>query len=245
MVSYLPSSNFSRVSRIGHLIKKKVISKVLFKNEYNALTRLHEYKHPNIIQLHSSDMCTQTLYLKYFESGDLLDYYKTRVYTENPMKAEEIANIIYKITIPLEFCHEHLIIHGDIKPDNVIVTRTNDELEPILIDFGSSRSILTRDIEQKHSTYCVGTFGTDKYCAPEYHSAKISTYSDIYSLGVMFHALLFNRFPIFNNNTFELTNTEECMVPHTYINLLYDMLEFDYKSRPSAEEVRAELKSIL
>jgi serine/threonine protein kinase len=80
----------------------------------------------------------------------------------------------------LEHVHQHGIIHGDMKPSNVLV-RTSGR--PVLLDFGSARQEMLR--------MAVGQV-SDGYSPPEFYgtSEKIGPWSDIYGLGATFYKLI-------------------------------------------------------
>jgi tRNA A-37 threonylcarbamoyl transferase component Bud32 len=84
----------------------------------------------------------------------------------------------------LDFLHRHRIIHGDIKPQNVLVPDTGPCK---LADFGISRRVshaATHPIE-----------GTPFYMAPEATRGAASTASDIWSFGIMLAEMLTGRLP--------------------------------------------------
>lgn len=76
----------------------------------------------------------------------------------------------------LSHAHSKKVIHQDIKPGNIMVTKRGD---PILIDFGSA------SFQHKRDQGYDGQAGTSLYAAPERaHGSRGTTKSDIYSLGI-------------------------------------------------------------
>lgn len=81
------------------------------------------------------------------------------------------TRILQQIGSALMYLHKKDILHGDIKPANILVS---DQLHVVLADFGSSRLI----------GHPIGQRGTTGFCAPEVLAGGVATFaSDIYSLG--------------------------------------------------------------
>ena len=77
--------------------------------------------------------------------------------TAGPLPERGAATYALGVTLALEHCHANFVIHRDIKPDNVLLTKQG---WPLLCDFGVSA--FCQPVERKVS--CVGTKG---YKAPE------------------------------------------------------------------------------
>ena len=106
-----------------------------------------------------------------------------RVTQEMPF--DEIAPIALEITEALQYSFDLDIIHGDIKPSNVLITKNGMAK---LSDFGMARS--ASEEEDKS----VG--GTPNYIAPELlHGELPSIQSDIYALGVTIFEMTFGKLP--------------------------------------------------
>ena len=106
-----------------------------------------------------------------------------RVTQEMPF--DEIAPIALEITQALQYSFDLDIIHGDIKPSNVLITKNGMAK---LSDFGMARS--ASEEEDKS----VG--GTPNYIAPELlHGELASIQSDIYALGVTIFEMTFGKLP--------------------------------------------------
>ncbi len=87
----------------------------------------------------------------------------------------------------LRAAHQSDILHGDIKPDNIIVKRTGALDRTKLIDFGASRS----GIEKSTGTSGVRVFATPQYAAPEVlRGMPPDARADLYSLGMVLYECL-------------------------------------------------------
>ncbi|MFT7619460.1 MAG: serine/threonine protein kinase, partial [Planctomycetota bacterium] len=93
-----------------------------------------------------------------------------------------------KIALAMHAAHEVGIIHRDIKPGNIMLTKDN---EPILLDFGLARD--DSDDSGPSLTQTGDLFGTPAYMSPEQitgHRVVLDRRSDIYSLGVTLYECL-------------------------------------------------------
>lgn len=102
------------------------------------------------------------------------------------MSFDEVAPIILDIANALKVSYEFDILHGDIKPSNVLISQNGTAK---LSDFGMARSA------SKDSGTSIG--GTPNYIAPEIlKEGKPSIRSDIYALGVTFFEMTFGELPL-------------------------------------------------
>jgi serine/threonine protein kinase len=101
------------------------------------------------------------------------------------MPFDQIAPIALEITNALKYSYDLDIIHGDIKPSNVLITKTGTAK---LSDFGMARSA------SGDTNKMIG--GTPNYLAPELLIGQLpSIETDIYALGVTFFEMTFGKPP--------------------------------------------------
>ena len=104
-----------------------------------------------------------------------------------PMTAEQVAELGVRVGDALARAHRRGVIHGDVKPSNVLVGDDG----PLLADFGAARSVSGADATQQETVAV-----TVVYAAPEVlEGATPDARSDQYSLGVTLLALLLGRPP--------------------------------------------------
>ena len=104
---------------------------------HHEASKLQTLTHPNIVRVFDCDRDGQTVFMtmEYLDGTSL-----RRRMPKNPgdaaMPREEALRIIASIADALDFAHRNHIVHGDLKPSNVIVTSADDVK---VIDFGIAR----------------------------------------------------------------------------------------------------------
>ena len=163
----------------GEAIRKR------FRNEMQILADLN---HPNIARLLDGGQTAEGvpyLVMEYVE-GNPIDVFCN----EGQLSIEERLKLFSTICAGVQYAHQHLVIHRDIKPGNILVT--GDGL-PKLVDFGIAKLL---DRERSDATATAMPFMTPHYASPEQvRGAGVTTATDVYSLGVVLYELLTNRRP--------------------------------------------------
>ncbi|CAJ1345104.1 unnamed protein product [Effrenium voratum] len=160
--------------RISHLGDKE---KQLALSEAETLRRV---SHANIIRYVESFMDTRLLYIvmEYADFGDLATQIKLRRETQGRSFSEkEIMHIHLQLALALTHIHRLKILHRDLKPLNIFLTR---RWIVKLGDFGISKVL------ESTTAGAQTTIGTPLYLAPEICSGEAyGTKSDLWSLGVV------------------------------------------------------------
>ena len=107
-------------------------------------------------------------------------------------------DLFVQICHAIQHAHQKGIIHGDIKPSNVMVALQDGVPVPKVIDFGISKATEARLTDKHLFTTYAQLIGTPAYMSPEQAEmggVDIDTRSDIYSLGVLLYELLTGRTP--------------------------------------------------
>ena len=105
---------------------------------------------------------------------------------DGPMAYSQLYSIAAQMTDALKFSHELDIIHGDIKPSNILVQQNGIAK---LSDFGMARR--ASDTDRRSAG------GTPNYLAPELMKGESpSIQSDMYALGVTLFEMTFQRLPV-------------------------------------------------
>jgi len=143
----------------------------LLKTEAQSLANL---QHSNIVYVYDVGMDGDGMYMamEYVDGGTLKD----RILEDGPLNPEETARMGFQLCDALSMVHEKGIVHRDIKPGNVLLTKRG---MPKLADFD-----LVLDTASNREV--AGAFlGTLHYMSPEQRvdSGQVDFRSDLYSLG--------------------------------------------------------------
>ncbi len=162
-------------------------------------------KHPNIITVFdvvSTDKFN-FLAMEYLPGGDL----ETRLL--NKLDTFTVLNIISKISDALHLIHKQGIIHGDIKPGNILFRGADC---PLLTDFGISHRIEPKKEVDMSSDEL---YASPSYASPELIQGKPFDYrTDIYSLGIMLYEMLIGEKPFTGDSEMEtIANSIQNSVP--------------------------------
>ncbi|XP_061561017.1 serine/threonine-protein kinase pdik1l-B-like [Phycodurus eques] len=126
------------------------------------------------------------LVMEYCDGGDLNQYLLSR-----PLDAHGNHSVVQQLSSAVAFLHNLGIIHRDLKPDNVLVSVTPSGPIFKVADFGLSKmseGLVDGNLTRKHFS---STCGSDFYMAPEvWGGLTYTAQADIFSLGVMFWAIL-------------------------------------------------------
>jgi len=149
-----------------------------FRREAQAAARL---SHPNIVNIYDVGRDGDSYYIVMeYISGETL---KDRIMREGPLPVETAVRVALEIAEALEHAHQNNIVHCDIKPHNILMTRTG---RVKVTDFGIARAVTSATMTQ------TGTIiGSVHYFSPEQaKGGAVSAKSDIYSLGAVMYEML-------------------------------------------------------
>lgn len=220
VMSVLGTGGWGRVYEVEHtLLKHRLAMKVLhsrhafdddkivrFKREAKALVALD---HPHIARVsdftvsEDGDFC---LMMELLKGSSLATELKER----GALSADEAFDIVLQVCSGLSAAHNKHIVHRDIKPDNIWISRDSHG-KPVakVIDFGLA-SIRDNDGNASMSLTATGeTLGTPAYMSPEQCRGRSSdARTDVYSVGCVLYEALTGQ------QAFVAENVLETMVKH-------------------------------
>ena len=177
------------------------------------------------------------------ENGDLFNYvYEVGKGFPEKISAKIFINILKKVKI----LHENNIIHGDIKPENILI---GDDFRLKIIDFGFSQKL------NNNSNIIYNIEGSETYSSPEMKKANFTGYdgikSDIFALGVMLFVITVGRFPFktsgFSDKKYRLIlskryehywkNFDKFNLSKEFKDLINHLVCFDPKQRLSIDDI--------
>ncbi len=148
--------------------------------------------HPNIVIVYDVGKFNDKFFIamEYLEGKTLLEYMREK----GGFTIRQVLFIASKLFSALQYAHKNGVIHRDIKPQNIMLTK---ERKIKVMDFGLA--VLASEIEKEKGRIT----GTPFYMSPEQcRGLKVDARSDIYSAGATLYHLLVRR-PPFNAKTRE------------------------------------------
>ena len=112
------------------------------------------------------------------------------VHTDGPMPARRALEVIADACQALNFSHQHGIVHRDVKPANIMISKTGAVK---VMDFGIARAIADSG---NSVTATAAVIGTAQYLSPEQaRGEQVDARSDVYSLGCVLYEVLTGQPP--------------------------------------------------
>lgn len=157
-----------------------------FQQEAHAAANL---AHPNIVTVHDigQDGYKHYIVMEFVEGQTLKQIIQKN--DKNPMPISRALDLIIQVCNGIGYAHRANLVHCDVKPQNVIVTR--DEQVKVA-DFGIARAISGATQQGQISQ----VWGTPQYFSPEQAAGDIPTpASDVYAIGIMLFEMLTGQLP--------------------------------------------------
>lgn len=210
-----------------HRLNRNVAIKVLkpeFSRDQNFVTKFRVeaqasagLTHPNIVNVYDvyDDEGVYFIVMELVEGITLKDY----IAENGRLSMDRAIDFAIQIASGLEAAHESHVIHRDIKPQNIIVSK-NGNLK--VTDFGIAKAASS-------NTLTSGAMGSVHYISPEQARGGYSDErSDIYSLGITMYEMVTGRVPFEgdNNVSVALMHIQSDMIPpRQYYPEIYSSLE--------------------
>ncbi|MDO4473825.1 MAG: Stk1 family PASTA domain-containing Ser/Thr kinase [Eubacteriales bacterium] len=201
-----------------HMLNRYVAIKVLkrefredsgfvkkFKSEAQAAAGL---MHPNIVNVYDvgEDRGLYYMVMELVEGITLKDY----IDKKGRLSAKEVISIAIQMCNGIEAAHGRQIVHRDIKPHNVIISR---EGKVKVTDFGIAKATTS-------ATVSTSAMGSVHYTSPEQaRGGYVDTKSDIYSIGITLYEMVTGKVPFNGESAVEVAvkHLQEEIVPPSEI----------------------------
>lgn len=198
-------------------------------NEENSIKRFQQearfacrLQDPNTVIYHDfgSDRNLGIFYLAMeFIQGESL---AQRLKSRGPLSLEETLHILEQACGALHEAHEIGLVHRDVKPGNIMLTRRGNQDDFVkVIDFGIAKTVGSNEHEEELTTS--GTIiGSPSYMAPEQiqsNTHPIDRRTDVYALGCMVYKML-TGLPPFRGSTAVEIATQHLVSPPPAISSL-------------------------
>lgn len=144
--------------------------------------------HPNIVSVYDvgEDNGVNYIVMELLEGDTLKDYIEKK----GKLTVDETINLSIQIASALEAAHKSKIVHRDIKPQNIVLTRNMTQAK--VTDFGIAKMSSAATI----TTLGSSTIGSVHYFSPEHAKGGYTDEkSDIYSLGIVMYEMATGKLP--------------------------------------------------
>ncbi|NWF70487.1 MAG: protein kinase [Chloroflexi bacterium] len=164
-----------------------------FREEARSVANL---SHPNIVTVHDFGSEGQAYYIimEFVEGQNLKEVIKTY----GALSIDRVLNLGIQICAGIGFAHRAGLVHADIKPQNVLVTK-EDVVK--ITDFGIAQAFSDTHPGQRQDV----VWGSPHYFAPEQaRGEKPNPAADVYAIGIVIFEMLTGRLPYMGQTQQEL-----------------------------------------
>jgi formylglycine-generating enzyme required for sulfatase activity/serine/threonine protein kinase len=200
------------------LMKRPVVLKVVNKALLNANPGMLDrfvreievaarLDHENVVKAYHAFWAGELLVfeMEYIEGEDLAKLVKR----QGPLPVAHACHYVSQAAMGLQAAHLLHMVHRDIKPHNLILTRRGKRHVVKILDFGLAKAVQAD--ESAADLTGLGMLGTPAFMAPEQavDAARADIRADIYGLGCTLYFLLTGAPPFSGNNHFAVMKAHE------------------------------------
>lgn len=185
-----------------------------FIQEAQAASNLH---HPNVITIYDTGITERSepyIVMDCLSGPSLSELLKRELVLER----ERAIDIFIQICNGLAAAHEVGIVHRDLKPSNVMIERSPDgDDRVVILDFGIAKVLTQDEARQMELTQTGEIFGSPLYMSPEQCTgSRVDSRSDIYSLGCLMYESLTGKPPLAGATIYDTIRRQVSELPDRF-----------------------------
>lgn len=218
---------------------------VKFKREAEAVASL---SHPNIVNVYDvgEDGKVHYIVMEYVDGQNL----KEIIHNEGCLEEYTALDIAKQIAQALSAAHRNGIIHRDIKPHNILISKDGRLVK--VADFGIAKAVSSSTMTNMGSV-----IGSVHYISPEQAKGKhLTSNADLYSLGIVMYEMIVGRVPFVGdspisialkhiNENITFTKEEEVRIPKSVRTIIGKLTEKEPANRyQTAEELIEDIEFV-
>ena len=173
-----------------------------FEREIKAIGQLD---HPHIVRALDAGEVEgiRFLVLEYVDGADL----SRLVHRRGPLPVAQACELVRQAAVGLQYAHEHLLIHRDVKPSNLMADPRG---QVKILDLGLAQ-LRPAEPSGDEMTRVRQIVGTPEYMSPEQaaDAPSVNVRADVYSLGCTLHYLLVGRAPYTGETTHQILTAHQ------------------------------------
>ena len=218
---------------------------VKFKREAEAVASL---SHPNIVNVYDvgEDGKVHYIVMEYVDGQNL----KEIIQNEGCLEEYTALDIAKQIALALSAAHRNGIIHRDIKPHNILISKDGRLVK--VADFGIAKAVSSSTMTNMGSV-----IGSVHYISPEQAKGKhLTSNADLYSLGIVMYEMIVGRVPFVGDSPISIalkhinedvtfTEDEEVRIPKSVRTIIGKLTEKEPADRyQTAEELIEDIEFV-
>lgn len=218
---------------------------VKFKREAEAVASL---SHPNIVNVYDvgEDGKVHYIVMEYVDGQNL----KEIIQDEGSLEEYTALDIAKQIARALSAAHRNGIIHRDIKPHNILISKDGRQVK--VADFGIAKAVSSSTMTNMGSV-----IGSVHYISPEQAKGKhLTSNADLYSLGIVLYEMIIGRVPFSGdspisialkhiNEDIAFTDQDKINVPNSVRTIISKLTQKEPANRyQTAEELIEDIEFV-
>lgn len=218
---------------------------VKFKKEAEAVASL---SHPNIVNVYDvgEDGKVHYIVMEYVDGQNL----KEIIQDEGRLEEYTALDIAKQIARALSAAHRNGIIHRDIKPHNILISKDGSQVK--VADFGIAKAVSSSTMTNMGSV-----IGSVHYISPEQAKGKhLTSNADLYSLGIVLYEMIIGRVPFSGdspisialkhiNEDIAFTEEDKINIPNSVRTIISKMTQKEPANRyQTAEELIEDIEFV-